>query len=197
MNWYELIEGFDNCLPRHFMANDEELFGYDLYDLSAGRVLENWNPQAALRSTKRKYDGLPDDFLSNAMMAPVFSARLRAALAQGAVGAGDIQYLPVRVFRSTGEELPGFAVANIITRIPALDREHSTMLHLDEEIDPLTGMPNVAGVGIAALRKDLLVGHDLFRLTEFHLAAFVSQRFVDACQSIGFTGATFRRAPTY
>jgi hypothetical protein len=117
MNWYDMIFGFDNRSGRHFLADGDELFGHDLFDLSDGTVIANWNSKSLLRSTKREYDGPPDDILENSLVVPVFSARLRASLAQGGVGGGDLQYLPIRVFQSTGEELPGFAVANVVTRI--------------------------------------------------------------------------------
>ena len=107
------------------------------------------------------------------------------------MASNDIQYLPVRVFLSTGEEIKGFAIANIISRIAALDYDRSKMLRLDEEeIDPLTGKHRVLNIGKAALHKEPLVGHDMIRLVEFFPPKFVSERFAKVFQKSKFTGAT-------
>src|SRR5438094_582908 len=117
MNWYDVIPGDDNRVPNFFMATEEELFGRDWFDLKFGRSISDWNPETRLWSGERKWDGMPDDMLANALGWPVFSQRLRDVLAHDGIGTADVQYLPIRIARSTGEELPGFAVANVITRI--------------------------------------------------------------------------------
>ena len=196
MNWYHVISGDENRVPKCFMAIEYELFGRSRIDVEIGRTVNDWNPETRLWSSDQKWDGAPDDMLANSLGWPIFSWRLQDLLAQNGIGATDIQYLPVRIARSTGEEFPGFAVANVITRIPALDREHSFLLSVDEqEIDPLTGQPNVTGIGKAALKSKLLEGHDVIRLTEFFPSLFVSERFVKAFNANKLTGATFRRAP--
>ena len=198
MNWYQLISGEENRVPNFFMATQEETFGRRSIAPQIGKTIDDWNVETHLWSDEPEWDGMPDDMLANALGWPIFSQRLRSVLAHGEIGTRDIQYLPIQVTRSTGEELPGFAVANIITRLPALDRDHSFMLSVDhDEIDPLTGMPNVSGIGKAALKSDLLHGHDVIRLLEFFPSVFVSERFVKIFNKNKFTGTTFRRSPTF
>jgi hypothetical protein len=168
----------------------EELFGIDSYDLKIGRRIQNWNRDSYLKSSDMKHDGAPDDYLPGLGL-PILSPRFRAALEGNRVGVHDIQYLPIRVFQSTGEEVPGFSVVNVITRVPALNREHSEMLDEDEsEIDPLTNAPVVRSIWRAALNEAPLRGHDVIRLTEFWAPVFVSERFAEVFRSGGFTGAT-------
>ena len=192
MNWYTMIIGYENRVANYFKADDEELFGRDSVDLKYGNRIDDWNPASLLKSESAEFDGAPDDVLANSLRWPVFSNRLRRALAASSIGVGDIQYLPIRVARSTGEELDGFEVANVVARLPALDRERTRKLHEDEdEMDPLTGRPAVMGFWKAALRAEVLEEHDVIRLLEFFPPIFVSQRFVDIFQSFEFTGVTF------
>ncbi len=198
MNWYNMIIGEENRVPNYFLAENEELFGRDWFDLKYGNYLDNWNPESLLSSRKTEHDGMPDDILANALGWPVFSRPLRTSLTESAIGNGDVQYLPIRVARSTGEEIAGFAVANVIARISALDRERSKMLDVDDdEIDPLTREPRVLGFWKAALRAEMLAEHDMIRLVEFFPPIFVSQRFVELFQTHGFTGATFSPVLVY
>jgi hypothetical protein len=142
-------------------------------------------------------DGAADDLLANSLGWPILSRRLRECLSKNDVGTSDIQYLPVRIARSTGEELPGFEVANVITRIAALDRENSFLLTVrEDEIDPATGGPRVTGIGKAALKSAMLGGHSVIRLVEFFPPIFVSQDFVTIFKDGMFTGATFRLSKT-
>ena len=195
MKWYYMIIGEENRVPRYFLANDKDIFGRDRFAVCFGRGINDWNSAARLNSTRPEYDGTPDDVLANALGWPVFSNRLRQTLRDAEVGVANIQYLPIRVIRSTGEEVPGFEVANVVTRVAALDRRRSRMLDEDEdETDPETGLPNVTAVGKAALFNEKLVSHDVIRLVEYFPPVFVSQRFVDAFNTSKCTGATF--APT-
>jgi len=161
-------------------------------DLMVGKRIEKWNRRAQLRSEDREHDGKPDDVLSNALHLPIFSRRLRLALAGASIATSDIQYLPVRILDSQGRMLEGFEVANIVSRVRALNRKNAKGLQLDRNrIDPETGKPLVKNFWTAALRSDAITGHDMIRLLEFWPPIFVSSRFRKLFRSNGFTGATF------
>jgi hypothetical protein len=196
MNWYDIIEGDENRLPNFFMATKFELFSRDSNDIKIGDYISDWNSETRLWSNEQKWDGMPDDILANALGWPIFSRRLREAIAQQGIGIGDIQYLPINVARSTGEELIGFAVANVITRLPALVPEHTKMYRTDNNTnDPLTGKPKVTSAWKTALRAELVQDHDVVRLLEYSPPILVSERFVEIFNNNGFTGATFTRVP--
>lgn len=194
MKWYHIIRTFDEKgdPPYPFVAGEEEMFGRSDNDIIEGRVIDDWDERSTLRATDPTYDGRADDLLGNPARLPAFSERLRFALANEGVASADIQFLPIHVVRTTGEELPGFAVANVISRVAALDADRSFMLKLDYDvIDPATGKPKVKSFGRAALREEPLRGHDVIRLLESRYDVFVSERFVKVFKDHGFTGARF------
>jgi hypothetical protein len=193
--WFSLVFGDENRVERPLQTSEDELYGRDYFELKQGKRISNWNPKSALRSSSRKDDGDPDDILCEHLGIPTLSQRFRKALTDAGVGTNDIQFLPLKVFKSTGEEVKGFAVANVITRIAALDHKRSKMIEVDEEeIDPLTGKPNVLSVWTAALHQKQLAGHDMIRLLEFFPPVFVSERFAEVFQRGKFTGATLKPA---
>ena len=188
--WFEFYMSEENSAEKPLMPNLDELFGLNEYYLKIGRRIEDWNPQSFLKSENEEHDGTPDDYLADPLGVPIFSPKLRHAMERNDVGTHDIQYLPIRVFQSTDEEVHGYSVANVITRVPALNREHSEMLDEDpDEIDPLTNAPIVRSIWRAALNEGSLTGHDVIRLTEFWAPVFVSERFAKVFRSGGFTGA--------
>ncbi|MGH7139578.1 MAG: imm11 family protein [Pirellulales bacterium] len=194
MKWYCMIETTDEdgVPPYPLLAGDEDLFGHDYSEFKRGQLVDGWNPNSLIRAINATYDGRADDVLGTVGHFPVFSERLRVALADEKIALADIQYLPIRVFRTTGEELPGFAVANVVARVAALDADRSFMLKLDyDQIDHATGKPKVKSFGRAALWEEPLRGHDAIRLLESSFDVFVSQRFVKVFTSHGFTGARF------
>jgi hypothetical protein len=194
MKWYEMsIETSEGWPPPTFYADEKELSGCSRGDFKDGNAIADWNNNSLLCSSSPDTDGDPDDVLDNVMNVLVFSGRFINALRDAHVATGDIQYLPIHVFRSTGEELPGFAVANVIARVAALDPDRSFMLELDyDKTDALTGKPRVKGIGKTALRSEPLQRHDVIRLLEFFPSVFVSQRFVDVFNKHRFTGAEFK-----
>ena len=109
------------------------------------------------------------------------------------LAAKDVQYLPIHVFNSTGGELEGYTIVNVVTRIAALDYDKTDfgLLPLDEsEIDPESGCPKVRTIRQAALKRSKLRGHDMVRLAEYFPLVFVSERFAEVYDTGMFTGAT-------
>jgi hypothetical protein len=188
MKWYDLSARLDDDEDVYF-ANESNLFHMDYFDLKLGKRIEVWNADSFFRSKSSKYDGELTDILGEHLGLPTFSSRLREALEKADIATTDIQYLPVRVFKSTGEEAKGFSIANVISRIAALNYENSVMLEQDEsEIDRLTGKQKVTSVWTPALREEPLMDHDAIRLLEFFPPVFVSERFAEVFREGGFTG---------
>lgn len=196
LDWYELILGNENRVDDPLVVAAGDYCDFDEVDLKLGVRVEEWETRCEMRPDDPEDDGWPDDLLANEFGLPILSPGLVEALAGAGVATNDIQFLPVRVFRRSGSELPGFRIANIVARVPALDRERSTMLDVDEtEIDPLTDMPRVRGVWTAALKRAALCEHDVVRLVEFFPTIFVSRRFADVFFGGKFTGATLHSVP--
>lgn len=194
-NWYKvmlLVEEYEDEHRPHLFANEDDLHGFTSYDLEQGSAINGWDADSWLRSARLEYeDGPAYDMLASSLHLPIFSLRLQRALDRSGCAVKDLQYLPINVFKSTGEQVRGFAIANVITRIKALDHDNCFLLELDDEIDPLTGTNHVHSVGRFALRAAPLAGHDIIRLVEFWPPVFVSERFKRVFDEGGFTGATF------
>jgi hypothetical protein len=191
LSWHEdAVDG-----SRYFQTSDEDLYGTHECELQLGKQICGWNVKSWIRSKRRRDDGVPDDILCDHLGVPTFSRRFRNALNKAHVGTKDIQYLPVHVFKSTGEELSGYSFANVITRIQALDYDRTDWGPLppdpEEPIDPMTGKLKVQAIWKAALIESRLRGHDIIRLVEFFPCVYVSERFADAYRDGKFTGATF------
>lgn len=190
--WYEMIVGSAGRAPHPFVATVADFGACDWLDFHRGVRIDEWDLQSSLCSAKPECDGTPDDVLANAFGLPVFSEGLRAALACADVGPTDIQYLPVRISRSDGAELSGYCIANVASRLCALNPGDSVGLDLSYDVlDSMTGKPKVHGIQVVALKSEPLVGHDAVRLLEFLPPVFVSARFVAVFDNGGFTGVTF------
>jgi hypothetical protein len=194
--WYRLSVVMDDDF-KTFFANASDFNGVDSYDLQKGRRIDAWNRGSCLLSTSSRFDGPLTDVISESPNLLAFSERLSRSLKHANVAAEDIQYLPIKIYRSTGEMIEGYSLINVLARLEALDRERCFMLRENlEENDPQTGKPDVEGIGKPALRSHVITGHDMIRLTEFFPPIFVSQRFADVFRSGGFTGAAFQLIPT-
>lgn len=195
--WYDLSLHVERRTVRPLETGEENLCGYLGCHLKFGSPIHDWNPNAWLRSQSVEDDGNPDDILLEHLGVPTFSRRLRHALERAGVGQEDIQYLPVHVFKSTGEELEGYAFANVIARVDALDYQRTDWGPLppdpNEGIDPDTGKPQVHAIWRAGLIEARLEGHDVIRLVEFFPPVYVSERFADVYRDGNFTGATLTR----
>jgi len=190
MKWYDVVDFDESAHP--FVADSADLKGFDAEQFRRGRQVRSWDPNAWYRATKPEYDGEPDDILGEHLYIPVYSARLREALRSA--GIGEIQYLSVKVIRPDGSEIPGYAIANILSLVPALDVAETRIVQRFPLDFP---NPNVRGkiedIRGVALRAHTLEGHDIIRLAESPLRVFVSDRFREIFRRRKLTGYAFHR----
>jgi len=187
MKWFEPIE-CDNTMPVPYIAGAGDI-GVDDWRLRQGQELDSWSAKSWIKAQSSE-DGDPDDVLQSYVGVPIYSARLRAALEES--GIGDIQYLPLRVLRSNGEEIKGFAVANITTVRDALDRTRSDIsLFADNFLVP-SKRGQISAVRKSVLLASRLVGCDIFRLEGYRVAYYVSERLKEVFEGGRFTGYSFR-----
>ncbi len=189
MKWYQAITG--SGFPNPFVAGDSDLKGFDEEDLRRARRVERWDPEAWFRAVEPQDDGELDDVLCEHLFVPVFSARLRRALQRARVG--GIQYLPVKVFRPDGSEIKGYAIANYLHMVAALDFAKTKVVgyfpkdfpnpHVRGKIEDLRGV---------VLMSSRLKGRDVIRLREFSLRVYVSNRFRGVFDRGRFTGYSFQ-----
>jgi hypothetical protein len=186
--WYHPLECM-NTVSNPLVVSLANLNGMDEWDLQTGRFFERWDESSWFRSGSPENDGDPDDVLQDHIGSlPIYSSRLQTALR--AAGITGLQYLPVQVFRSDGKLIKGFAIANILDVIPALDLSRSEYPVYGDNWPDRKG--EIRAIKRAVVRRDALEGYDIVRLKEYPLYICVSQRFKDTFEAGGFTGYAFK-----
>jgi hypothetical protein len=188
MKWYFLIR-CDNTVENPLITGKANLKGFDEWDFARGKLIENWDNTAWFRAEEPEDDGDPDDVLQNHLGLPIYSKRLRAALEKG--GIRGIQYLPVHIFRPNGALIEGFAIANILNLISALDFDESDYDVFPNDYFLLERRGLVRGVRKSVLKGDRLQNYDIIRLAEFELNIYTSEQFKEIFNKNNFTGYSF------
>lgn len=188
MRWYGLRETYD-AKEQPFVSNKDDLRGWEEWQLRQGKLIENWDSRAWIKSTKNQTDGVPDDCLWNHLFLPIFSSGVQRALADARVE--GVQYLPIRVLRPDDSEYFGYSIANILNLPAALDMERSDFSVYPEDYFLKDRIGSVSGIRKAVLRNEFLGGLHIVRLKEFEESVFVSQHFVDVYEKNKFTGYSF------
>jgi len=190
MKWFDMIQN-DNAVAKPLITDGHNFFGIDEVQLSSGTRVKHWQEKSWLMCTDSKCNGDPDDALQNHLALPVFSQRLRRAIRRS--GIGDIQYLPVRVLRPNREEVPGFSIANILAKVPALDTSRSDLEVFEDGYFIPERRGKVSSLRRAVLKGRGLRSHHIVRLAEFEVAMFCSERFKDVFEREGCTGFSFEQ----
>jgi len=191
MKWYQLIECNDTVKnPLVCDSDNLEINGFNEYDFLAGKIVDNWSENIFFQATEKEDDGDPDDALQNHLMLPIFSERLIGALRKENIE--GIQYLPVKILRPNGEELKGFAIANLINFIDAFDYEKSNYDVIPSDFPNPNARGEIAGVRKFSLLKEKLHGFDVIRLKNYELRFFVSETIKNIFKKNKFTGYSFK-----
>lgn len=188
MDWFWAVY-WDNCHPQPFVADQFDLGGLEPAALRGGARLA-LGTMPSFRVSSAAYNGTPDDFLQNATGLPVFSGPLRDAL-EGA-GIRGIQYVPVRVIRPGGEEIPGFSIAYALAVVDALDKMRSDMDLFPSDYFLPSRRGEVRAIRKAVLRASALEGLDFARLQDYPMDLYVSERFKEVFERGSFTGCSFK-----
>jgi hypothetical protein len=169
-----------DCLEIGRTKPEELLFGH--------KAIE-WPDDAKATVGPDGVDGPPDDFLQNAFNLDILSARLFEALREAAIE--GIQYLPLKVFTSRGELAGTFWIANVVTRLPALNTALSTYTIVPPDYFIEARRGEIAGLRKPVLKGEVLLGLDVLRLEEFFPPVFVSERFRNVVKFGRFNGCEF------
>jgi hypothetical protein len=186
--WYKPLR-WTNTVADPLVVDSGDLSGHEEWDFTRGDLVNDWNNSAWFASSNYLNDGDPDDVLQNHLGLLIFSARLRRAL-DGA-NIGGIQYLPVEVRLFDRQDIAGFAIANILPMIRAIDYSKTDFDVFPEDYF----LPERRGL-VRSIRKPVLIqsaiaDHDVFRLADWKVMYFVSDRFKRVFETGRFTGYTF------
>lgn len=185
--WFWVV-GCDNTKTNPFVADAGDL-GCDDQELRTCRRFENWPGTAWVRATTPEDDGDPDDVLQSCYNLPIYSQQLRAALEEN--GIAGIEYLPIVVYRPSGENIPGFSVVNVLNCVDALDLSLSSVSRFPEDYFIPSRRGLIRGIHKPVLRGDLISPYDIIRLCAYPVSLYVSERFLAVFEAGRFTGCSF------
>jgi hypothetical protein len=155
--------------------------GFDKDLLTEGTLVHNWSSDITLYVKGKN----PTDYLFNPL-SPWFIISKRAQMAVDHLNVVGIQFLPVHVFHTSGVEIPGYAIGNVLTIVEALDYEHTVWMTPDREH---VTYPQL-NVLEEALQKKKVASFDIFRLAELRTQIYVSEHFRESLErrraTIGF-----------
>ena len=189
MHWYWAIS-WENTVQNPFVSSTEDIYGHEEWEFRRGEYAERWNPQAWIQCTKAEWDGEPDDVLQTHLNIPIYSSRLQEVI--GKARFSGIQFLPIRVLRLNGSEVPGFAIANILNIPSTMDMEQSWYDKFADDYFAPEDRGRVSGVYRMVLKQKSLEGCDIIRVREFHQSVYVSERFKREFEAARCTGYSFQ-----
>jgi hypothetical protein len=192
MRWYWAI-ACDNTV-RDPMVVDSAALAVEPERLKIGRPLDAAIHTGILSVSKARNDGTPDDVLQNHLGLPIYSLRLRRALDDA--GVSGAQYLPVKVTSFDGREIEGFAVANVFARDGALDLAKSDLDVFPDDYFIHDRQGCVRAIRKATLIASRLSDCDVARVREFLSGVYVSTKFKETFERLGFSGYSFREVAT-
>lgn len=192
MRWYRVVT-CDNTVATPFVGDEGDL-GEHEDDLDVCKPVEAWPGTAWVRASCTARDGDPDDALQTCFAATIYSARLRDALTETRVA--GVQYLPIRVLRLGGGEIPGFSVANVLNCVDGLDVQASEVERFPDDYFLPARRGQIRSIGKAVLIRAVVDRYDILRLSGYRSQLYVSERFVRLFETNGFTGYSFREVPT-
>lgn len=182
MKYYKLIYDYEN--DDHYVNCDVGVIGdIDEYSVSNGNYIKDWSE---VRFTYNSEDGsVLSDYIANVYRWLIVSKKFKE-LIEEAVKENVIQYLSVNLFDiKNGVENTGYKIANLLDIVDALDLEHSKydVFELDDE--------KIISVKKYALKEEMVQGHDIFRLKDYTIPIFISERIKDVIENNSLTGFAF------
>jgi len=186
--WYWVIQN-SSVLDDPFVGDTGFLGEFDDADLHCRGEVLSWANAAWVASSTADNDGQPDDALQNCFGLPVFSIRLQKALSEN--GILGIQWLPIRVRQSNQLAVDGYAIANILACVSALDVKRSKLSRFKEDWIVPERRGQISAIQKAVLIRRVVNEFDIVRLCEFPPAMYVSEKFRRTFIKGGFTGLDF------
>lgn len=126
-------------------------------------------------------DGIPQDMSQTSDGRWVVSSR--AANLIESVAGSDVQWLPAQILAERGRH--GFQLMHIVTHIDCLDEDKSKLIGR-------RGRGRFTGVVEPVVKREMLLEHQLCRITTFTPLVIASQAFKDELEQAGLTGFHFR-----
>ncbi len=188
--WFDVFEDL-RVSEQHLVADQHWLGGLDEYAFMKGKQITHLPADAWVKCTDPEADGPADDVLRSHLGLPIVSERLRKELEAHRIR--SVQYLPVQVMRFDDDLVATYYIANILSVVPALDLSRSDFTRYPPDYFILRRRGNIFSVRKYALRANRLVDFDIFRVAEYPIPYFVSERFKKLYEAGSFSGLDFQR----
>ena len=152
----------------------------DEYSVSSGNYINDWSE---VRFKNNSEDGdVLSDYIANVYRWLVVSKKFRE-LIEEIIDGNAIQYLSTKLIDTKNNV--EYRIANLLDVVDALDLEHSQydLFELDNE--------KFISVEKYALKEEMVLGHDIFRLKDDTIPIFISERIRDIIENNSLTGFAF------
>ena len=182
MNYFTLQYDVEKYERNGVMAYHSELYGIDMYDVTRGNHLNNWDERIIFNFTPND-GGEFTDYICNDFGWLIVSNKSRKAFENADMT--GIQYLPLNIInKDTGMALEEYYVANVCKLIEAVDMGQSEYIEL---------MPGKYVFVSFAVKEEKISDFDIFRLKENDVQIFVSEKFKNIIKSNKLTGFDFTK----
>lgn len=188
MKYYKLSYDYENDND-YVNCNIGFIGDRDEYSVSCGNYINDWS------EVKFKYNpeegNVLSDSIANVYRWLVVSKKFRE-LIEDIVAVDVIQYLSIKLIDAKDDgENTEYKIANLLDVVDALDLEHAQydVFDLDNE--------KIIAIEKYALKEEVVLGHDLFKLKDDTIPIFISERIKNIIENNALTGFAFIEVEVY
>jgi len=182
MSFYTITYDMDKYERSGIMAYHSELNDLDMYVVSRGRIIDNWNSNITFNYDLSEGNVITD-YICNDLSWLIISDRFKRTMEQS--GVSGIQYLNVNIIdKNNNESLGEFYVANICNLIHGIDMDKSGYIDCGNNIKVFV---------TPVLKADKVLNYDIFRLIESETEIFISEKIKKIIEDSKLTGFDFTK----
>ncbi len=182
MNYFTLQYDMKKYENSGVMAYHNKIYEFDMYDVTSGSYINKWDKRVTFTFSESDGSELTD-YICNDFGWIIVSDNFKKAFENE--GMTGIQFLQVSVVNKDNDiEVGIYYVANIINLIAAVDKEKSEYFEL---------APDRYSFVSFVLKEEAIRDFDIFRLKEYDVQAFASERFKKMIKNNKLTGFNFNK----
>lgn len=174
----------EKIMARAFFADSQFVGPFKFFEMWNGHAISDWDSSYSFKADSSNSEGMLTDVLLNSASFLIFSEKLRRLLESA--GINDLQYLPTQILDAKKRKLAIYYVINILQVIPALDRNRSEITYTNKKRTDISWIPKVV------FKEELLEGVHIFRLKEYPVSVYISEKFKTIFLENKCTGWEFR-----
>jgi len=182
MNYFTLQYDMKKYENSGVMAYHNKVYDFNMYDVTSGSYINNWDKIVTFTFSESDVSELTD-YICNDFGWIIVSDNFKKAFENE--GMTGIQFLQVSVVNKDNDmEVGIYYVANIINLIAAVDMEKSEYFEL---------APDRYSFVSFVLKEETIRDFDIFRLKEYDVQAFASERFKKMIKNNKLIGFNFNK----